>query len=213
MSPPVGPTGLTQSCDAYERKSRLGATLGAFDTTIVFGERRAKLRQEALAVSFDHRWSPKVTLQAAVGGVFGGRVLFGGEYHELSGIMASVAGSYRFLDDKGARPFVIGTFSFGMSFLGTSYRNVDASITAADARFGLVVGKSLGEHFAPFAVARAFGGPVRWSREDETLVGSDLYHYNLGVGALLLAGRGVDAAIEVSFLGEKRVTTGLGLSF
>lgn len=214
MSPPVGPTGLTQSCDGSgDRNSRIGATLGAFDTTIVFGERRARLRQQVFAASYDYRMSPRVTLQAALGGVFSGRILFGGEDHELSGVTASVAGSYRVLDEKGARPFVMATFSLGQSLLSTTYRNADFSLSATDARFGVVVGKSFGNYFAPFVVARAFGGPVRWAREEPTLVGSDRYHYNVGLGALLLPGGGVDAAIEVSFLGEKRVTTGLGWSF
>jgi hypothetical protein len=215
MSPPVGPTGLTQSCDGDHpsNTSRLGVTLGAFDTTIMFGDRRARLRQQAVAVSVDKRLTPKFTLQLAVGGIITGRLAFEGRHHALSGITASVAGAYRFVDEKGARPFVIGTASLGQSFLDARDRDVSVPLSATDARVGLVVGKSFGNFFAPFAVVRAFGGPVRWSRSDETLVGSDRYHYNVGLGALFLAGAGVDAGIEVSFLGEKRFTTGIGFSF
>jgi len=215
MSPPVGPTGLTQSCDGEhsERTSRFGMTLGAFDTTIMFGERRARLRQQAFAVSVDKRLSQRFTLQLALGGIFNGHLEFEGTRHTLSGIAATVAGSYRLVDEKGARPFVIGTASLGQSFLETRENEVSTPLAATDARIGVVVGKSFGNVFAPFVVARAFGGPVVWSRGDGTLVGSDRFKYNLGVGALVLAGRGVDAAIEVSFLGEKRVTTGVGFSF
>ena len=215
MSPPVGPTGLSQSCDGShgERNSRFGITLGSFDTTIVFGERRARLSQQALAFSVDRRVTPRLTLQFAIGGVISGRLAFEGVVHRLNGVVTSLAASYRFVDEKGAVPFVIGTASLGQSFLETREREVSTPLSATDARLGLVVGKSLGNFFAPFAVVRAFGGPVRWSRSEETLVGSDRYHYNVGLGALLLPGAGVDAGFEVSFLGEKRVTTGLGFSF
>ena len=70
---------------------------------------------------------------------------------------------------------------------------------------GLIVGALIG------AIGGAGGALV--GAIVGTIVGSDRYKYNVGVGALILAGSGVDATFEVSFLGEQRVTTGLGFSF
>ncbi|MGZ3416284.1 MAG: hypothetical protein ACXVEE_00390 [Polyangiales bacterium] len=180
----------------------MGASLGMFDTTIVFPERRASLREEAVAVSLDRRLGERTTFQLSLGAVVSGRI----EDTTIEpGPLASIAFSYRLVDESKSKPFVIGTFSFAAS------RSPD--LFAADGRLGVAVGKTFARTFAPFAIARVFGGPVRWRHEGETFVGGDSHHYQLGLGALFIAGRGIDASLEIAPLGERRVSAGLGAAF
>jgi hypothetical protein len=180
----------------------VGASIGVFDTTIVFPDRHASLREEAVAVSLDRKVSTRGTLQFAVGAV---------TYAHIDGVtidkggLASIAYSHRFVDESERSPFVMGTFSATVSYA--------PDLFAGDGRLGVAVGKTLARTFAPFAVARVFGGPVRWKQEGEVRTGGDSHHYQIGLGALFIAGRGVDASLEVAPLGERRLSAGLGWSF
>ena len=200
MSPPVGPTGVAQSCDGGGGRYRVGASFAAFDTTIVFNDgSRASLRQAGVAASLDRRIGDRVTLQLALGSAIAGTI---GEENLHAGPLGSLAISSRFVDDSKTTPFVVGTASIAQSYVKTS----TSTLAATDGRIGLVVGKTFGP-VAPFVVARAFGGPVYFNG----VTGTDRYHYQLGAGALVFSS-GFDAAIEVAFLGERRVTVGLGWS-
>jgi hypothetical protein len=180
----------------------LGASIGVFDTTIVFPDKHASLREEAVAVSLDRRIGGKGTLQFATGAI---------TYARIDGVtidkgaLVSVAYSHRFVDESKRSPFVIGTFSATFSYA--------PDLFAGDGRIGVAVGKTLARTFAPFVVARAFGGPVRWKHGDEVRTGGDSHHYQVGLGALFIAGRGIDASLEIAPLGEKRLSAGLGWSF
>lgn len=205
MSPPVGPTGLPQTCDGeYKREWRVGASLAAFDTTIVFsGAGHAALQQVGVAASLDRTFG-RFTVQAALGAALTGHVVFRGRDDRIRpGPLASIAASYRILDDGPKSPFLVATASLAQSFLSTEA----SSMRATDARIGVVAGKTFGP-FAPFAAARAFGGPVRYSGD----TGGDRYHYQFAAGALFFV-KGFDASFEVAFLGERRFTLGLGASF
>lgn len=202
MSPPVGPTGLPQTCDGESKRSwRVGASFLAFDTTIVFRDGpRSSFRQLGVAASLDRRLTDRTTLQLALGSALGGKL---GDERVHQGPLGSIALSVRIVDDGPRSPFLVSTFSLAQSFVRTATSN----IAATDARIGLALGKTIGP-VAPFVTARAFGGPVRFNG----MVGSDRYHYQFGAGALVFSG-GFDAALEIAFVGERRVTAGVGWSF
>src|SRR5688572_15654819 len=103
MSPPVGPTGLPQSCDGESaRKWRVGAGFAAFDTSIDFADAgRSAFQQTGAAASLDYRVSDRFTLQAAAGSAIGGHVVFHGVERRIKpGPLASLAVSLRILDDS-----------------------------------------------------------------------------------------------------------------
>lgn len=203
MSPPVGPTGLPQTCDGdAHRVFRAGAAFAGVDTTLRFRDGgHAAFQQLAVAGSFDWRASDRWTLQIAVGSAVGGHLVHRGIDHPIRpGPLASLAASYRWVSDP---VFVVTTMSIAQSFV----RAGDAAFRAGDARLGLAIGKTFGP-FAPFATARAFAGPVSFAGDS----GTDRYKYSVGAGALLFT-RGLDLAIEIGFLGERRLTAGGGLSF
>jgi hypothetical protein len=71
----------------------------------------------------------------------------------------------------------------------------------------------VGGVYSPYAVFRAFGGPVYWSRDGESVIGGDLHHYAIGAGGSFTVGGRVDIVGEWTFLGEKTVTLGVSISF
>jgi hypothetical protein len=80
---------------------------------------------------------------------------------------------------------------------------------AVDARAALVVGYTVFDRLTPYAVARAFGGPVFYAG----LSGGDRYHYQVGAGLVVGLPGGFDLSAEVVPLGEQRLTAGVGFSF
>ncbi len=176
---------------------------------------RAGLRQEATALSFDRRLTSRVTGQITAGSVLAGNLVYGTDvYAVIPGPLFALAGSIRLVDEATSTPFVLATLSVAQSFARTRNGAGDTfALSATDARIGVLVGKTISQTVAPYVVARAFGGPVRWDRPEGIVTGSDRYHYQVGVGALVIAGAGIDGTIEVAFVGERRATAGLGFAF
>jgi hypothetical protein len=84
---------------------------------------------------------------------------------------------------------------------------------AYDVRAGVMVGKTIGERFVPFASARAYGGPVDWKLGGEDVIGSDKYHYTVGLGATYRIPGKVSLFAEVLGLGEKSASLGGSVAF
>lgn len=167
------------------------------------------MRQHAVVASGELRVGPRTVVMATLGSVIGGRFEFGGLTYALSpGPVVGAALGHRFVEGKGALPFVLGTVSIAASFIQTRFGEVRDRFTATDARIGVVVGKTFGP-VSPYLLARGFGGPIFWNE----LTGTDRHHYNLGLGVSLGPFGGVDVGAEASLLGERRVTASAGLTF
>jgi hypothetical protein len=125
--------------------------------------------------------------------------------------------SRRLLDGRGKLPFVVLGISGGASGASTEEENVKGAATEAlyafDIRGGLIVGKTFWSTLSPYATARLFGGPVFWSYEGQSLVGSDTHHYQVGVGLVTALPRSFDVFVEGVPLGERAVTLGVGRTF
>ncbi|MCP4448720.1 MAG: hypothetical protein GY811_25800 [Myxococcales bacterium] len=65
----------------------------------------------------------------------------------------------------------------------------------------------------PFASPRAFGGPVSWQLGREDVVGSDQYHYSVGVGGTYRVPGALDVFAEVLALGERSMSIGGSVAF
>lgn len=132
-----------------------------------------------------------------------GSLTRGDRHHDLgTGVLAAVTASRQWT----ARAwFVNGTATFGAS--RTPTRAPSAALTAVDARVGATAGRTFGP-VSPYLLARAFGGPVAWSIDGESVVGTDLYHVQLGAG-VTLAVRDVSFLVDVSALGEQSVSLGV----
>ncbi len=189
--------------DEAPPKWRVGATFGAFRTKLLFSDGSTPaFEQLAVSASLEYRLSEKVTLVGAGGALLAGN--FGGEPTAPGGV-GSVAVSYLVLDQGTYTPFlqVSGSVAF------SAFRGPGANYAALDLRAGVVAGYTFLERLTPYAVFRAFGGPVFYGRE----VGTDAYHVQLGAGLVVGLPFGFDLSAEVIPLGEQRVTAGLGFTF
>ncbi len=89
----------------------------------------------------------------------------------------------------------------------------DASFFAADARLGLIVGKTFWNVLTPYAGVRVFGGPIFWRFQGKDIQGTDQYHYQLALGFSSSLPVGIDLFAEAVPLGERAVSVGGGLAF
>jgi len=154
----------------------------------------------------------RATFQIGSGGIAGGR-LDTAEHHAMGpGWLFFTSFGYRFVDEKGALPFLLGNASIGSASARTASDAGDsAHVVSFDLRAGAVVGKTFGPA-TPYVAARVFGGPVYWTERGRALVGTDKYHYQPAVGAVLVRAP-LDLYVEWAFAGERAIGAGLGASF
>jgi hypothetical protein len=152
--------------------------------------------------SLEWRATKTWTFQFAAGGAFDGHL---GTTSLGGGGTASVAASWLVLEQAKWWPFVQLSASISASLAQAS----PTLYSAFDARLGVVAGYTLWERFTPYLTARVFGGPVYFAGQ----TGSDLHHYQVGVGFVVGLPKGFDVSAELVPLGEQRVTASVGYSF
>jgi hypothetical protein len=128
------------------------------------------------------------------------------------GPTGGVTASFRALDEGAVPPFILLGASAAAALAWTTPAGGGASttFTAFDVRIGAAVGKTIADVVTPYALARAFGGPVLWSIAGAQATGTDAYHYQLGLGLVVRLGR-VDVVAEGVPLGERAVVVGVGV--
>jgi len=104
------------------------------------------------------------------------------------------------------------TGSAGLSIAAASTHAAGAAddprFIAGDLRFGAIAGRTLGEMWNPYVLARAFGGPVSWSIGGMDTIGSDTRHFQLGAGLSVVTSIGLTVVVDVSALGEQGASLG-----
>ena len=188
----------------------MSVAAAAASTRLVFdGDRDVELDQQAITVSVGQvrpsRWSVRASLGAVLDGALAGE---GRRYQLDPGVVGAIAI---------ARPWtwgpwlVHGTASLGASRVTTTQRVAGAppdGRVAIDARIGATAGRQLGP-VMPYALARAFGGPVLWTIDGAGVTGTDAYHVQLGAGATLSIGDAWSVMIDVAALGERAASVGV----
>lgn len=181
----------------------MGAAFGATRTLLLFSDgTNAWLEQIAASASFEWRVSDAITLVAAGGGLIAGRL---GEFETSPGGVGSVSISGVLLEQGEYTPFIQLSASAGASVMTVA----NSTYVGVDIRGGFVVGWTLWQRFTPYGVARVFGGPVFW----RGAVGTDAFHLQLGVGAVVGLPASFDLFAELIPLGEQRLSAGVGFSF
>jgi hypothetical protein len=175
------------------------------------------LFKHAVTATIEKRLGDRWTLQFGAGATIAGELRIGGDAYTFDpGPLASIAASYRFVDERKSAPFVIGSMSLGASYGVTHVRGASgdpgASFTAFDGRVGVAVGKTIARTVSPYLLARAFGLPVLWTYRGADAVGTDTHHYQLGAGTVLRLGR-FDLSAEIVPLGERAIVAGGGFIF
>lgn len=201
--------------DSSKKSWRAGASGGAFRSTIVFdGDQNVDIEQSSVSGILGYQLSTRAGLVASAGGILGGTVNHGTEGDIGSGLVVSLSANYLALYETDTRPFLLGSVTFGHSRTSAvSDDNMRHDWNAFDMRAGLMVGKTISDQFVPFASARAFAGPVSWKLGGEDVVGTDKYHYTLGLGATFRIPGKLDLFAEVLGLGEKSASVGGSVSF
>jgi hypothetical protein len=178
--------------------------------TLVADERR-----ESVAASFERRLSNRWTFAGTLGMAVGGSLRSAARSYDVSpGPLAAASFSYRALDEREARPFVLVAVSVAASSATTSLRGASImdTLVSTDARLGVILGKTIGGVMTPYVAGRVFGGPIFWTYDGQSTTGTDAYHYQVGFGFSLSLGR-FGAHLEVAPLGERSLAAGFGVAF
>jgi hypothetical protein len=211
-----GTVGIT-SCsleeheEAVRRKWHVGSSYAFSSTGLVFdGGRRFVQERHASLVTLEIRRTRRATLLLGTGAFLGGHLRSeSARYDFQPGVVAVAGGGWRALEGGRSGPFLLLTGQ--LSYVWA--RNQGAAYQAIDVRAGAVVGTTLWRVLTPYALARAFGGPVFWRQDGQAISGTDAHHYQLGAGVALLVRRRVDLFVEGAPLGERGLAAGAGLSF
>lgn len=131
-----------------------------------------------------------------------------------SGGLVAVGGEYRALEGDRGAPFVDLTLNLGWSWAKTVVSGTEdqTEYSAFDMRLGGRAGWLVGDKFFPYGAVRIFGGPVNWELEGENVTGSDIYHYQVALGASLQLGP-VGIYADWAGLGEKAISAGLSTAW
>ena len=199
-------------------RNRVSVVVGHASSTLVFeGTTRVAMDRRAVLATYERRVSSKWTVQLAAGAIATGWLRENGNVYEFGpGWSAGISTSYRALDGRGAKPFLLlgGTLAFaGASTQAVNPDGPKIGYLAGDLRLSVVVGKTFFQALSPYAVVRGFGGPIWWQIASADVLGTDAYKFQVGAGLAVAMPWGLDAFIEGVPLGEKALSTGLGVSF
>jgi hypothetical protein len=209
---------LSEHEESIRKKWRVGASYSYASTRIRFSSDTTLEETRTLALAaIDYQPTPSWTFELAAGPLVAGRLETGPTQFAFSpGLATALGASYRLLEASDARPFVLATAQLAYVTAATRENAPNApSITynALDLRLGGVVGWSLWDTVHPYALVRAFGGPVFWTYRGTRETGTDTHHYQVGAGLLVSIARRVDIYVEGVPLGELGVSAGGGVEF
>ncbi len=186
------------------------------DTTLSFSKGpNTDLRQSAVTAIAGYAWPSRISVRAALGAVLGGTLEGDGRTFDLG---AGIVGSVGVARQWASPPwFVAGSASLGVSRTTTreqlagGMQSARESLFAADARLGVTAGRTFGV-VSPYLLARAFGGPVLWSRDGSDTRGTDTHHFQLGVGASVSIGSRATLIVDLAALGERAASLGIAVN-
>ncbi|HET6146047.1 MAG TPA: hypothetical protein VFH68_00825 [Polyangia bacterium] len=175
--------------------------------------------RSAVVGSLAYHPTARTSYQIAAGGTFGGRLVTPEGNQDFSpGVTAAVGASWRVVDQS--HPFVVLTGNLSFSAAHTTLMSANGAAAAPsvgyqafDLRLGVLVGTTIARVFSPYAVGRAFGGPIYWRYQGSDVTGTDTHHYQFGAGVTLVIARRVNLFAEGIPLGERSLAAGGALAF
>jgi hypothetical protein len=208
------------SLEEHEEETRPRWRSGAAglytSTTIDFGGGlHSDETRGSLVASLAYQPTKRFTVQLAAGSTVGGHLdTPTGVYQFSPGPTAAAGVSYRLL--PGTKPFVILTANLSFSAASTDLSGgtgAKVSYDAFDLRGGALVGTTLSRVLSPYGVVRAFGGPIYWQYQGQSVTGTDAHHYQVGAGLTVVLARRVDLFAEGVPLGERSLAAGGAVAF
>jgi hypothetical protein len=206
---------LAEHDEAERLRWNVGAS-GLYTSTRLRFSHGADADEQRSAVlgSLTYAPTPRWTLQASAGATVDGSLVLAGAHYTLRpGPLFAIGAAYRLLE---GRPFLIATSELALSASSTRAAGASSggvSYTATDLRLGLLFGTTLLDVLSPYALARVFGGPIFWHHAGRAVLGSDVYHYQLGAGLALQLAERLNLFLEGSALGEQAFSGGAAFAF
>lgn len=192
--------------------------MGVTDTDLVFDDdSEYRFNQSAVMATLGYRLSSNWSVRGAVGAVLSGSLeaddASGREHDMNSGLVISLAAARNWTFGASDAYFVTGSLSLAGATTSTReamMESDDIGLSAFDVRVGALAGRTFFDVWQPYVLARFFGGPVLWTVDDEDIIGSDRFHVQLGVGSSIATRFGLLVTADVSLLGERSASLGLG---
>ena len=190
----------------------MSAGYGRFWSHLHFeGNIEPTLTQQTAVAQVGYFFRNDLSLTLGGGAIVNGEMTGGGLSLDVgTGFVASLRLTWRFLDEKGARPFM--STSLSVSFARSPFRDdagVDGYIFGSDVRGALTVGYTFFDVWQVYLSPRVFGGPVFIGYPDRNLQGRDRYFVQAGMGMSFLLPRGFTIYVDGSPAGEQAISAGL----
>lgn len=204
--------------EQMRRRWRVGVGYGFASTAVKFDDFRFDETRHSALATVDYAPTRRWTFELGVGSLLSGRLERAGVNYDFQpGVLAMLGASWRVLDADGARPFVLLQDQLAFATTSTREGGSDSSpsiaYTALDMRLGGLVGWTFKNVVSAYALARVFGGPIFWQYQGDSLTGTDVHHYQLGAGLVVLIARRLDLSIEGAPLGERSLSAAAGFAF
>jgi hypothetical protein len=181
------------------------------ETELRLRGRLIALEDNAVTATVGRAIGERFSIHGTLGAITNGEAHDAGVRHSVGvGVLGAVQGSARLIAEGLYTPSLSGTAGFALTTASTSGGGVEARIIAADARVGLIIGKSFFERFGLYAAARGFAGPVSWSQTEPALGGGGVQHHQIGFGGSVRLPEGLRLFGEWAAIGEGGFTVGVG---
>lgn len=146
---------------------------------------------------------------AIVGGYLDGDNTMPGYHAFRPGFVGALGVSKQFTFGDG-NWFVTGSSAISVAVASTKERNAseEPRYVAGDLRLGVQAGRTFGDMWQPYLLARVFGGPVDWTVRGQHVTGTDKNHYQVGTGLNVVTAFGLTIVLDIVLLGERTFTLG-----
>lgn len=205
--------------DSHSSKLQIGLGTSSLDSTLKFDDddkTEVDVEMNTVSLSASWRLNDKWSLRAGAGVILEGELTpkKSHKYEIDSGWMVSVGAEYLGYIGEDFIP----TIDYSL-FISTSASKIKDSVTdqesdynSFDLRLGTRASWNLDDKLFPYVAARLFGGPVNWELNGEDVLGSDIHHYQVALGAAARFGK-MSVFTEWAGIGEKSLSAGLSYSF
>ena len=204
----------------YEPEWRVRVSAWTLSSTLLFSKNTPdhSVEQRSVALGIEKILSKRLVWQWNIGAIADGSLRAAGRTFQIQpGLVTSTVAVYRFVDAKGAIPFVLGSAAFSALITTTKEDNIanphTDNFTAWDLRLGITAGTTFFKVLSPYITGRVFGGPVYWTYNQQRTTGTDRYHYQVAAGLSAFILKRIELYAEGAPLGEKRLSAGIGLAF
>lgn len=174
------------------------------------GNQHVDMSEQAASIFAGYVAPSGWSLRATVGVVLGGTLEVDGSLtHDIRpGVLAGIGVARQWT--VASRWFVTGSATLSVSVASTQSAGTfdEPRFVAGDVRGGVIAGRTIGEIWQPYVLARGFGGPVFWTIAGNDVTGTDVHHFQIGAGVSVAIPFGLTLVADVSMLGEQAASLG-----